>query len=322
MIPVVNDDKRSKSESTKPAEGQVLSDTVDIGGPPSWTALPFYVNPDNEATAYAKANPTASGASLIAKEGSVATAQWFGDWTPNVQSATNDYVSKATQKGAVPVLVFYAIPQRDCGGYSAGGFASTTEYINWVRSATAGIGNRTAVVILEPDALAGLDCLSAANQRSRYAALAQAVSILKSDSDSTVYVDAGNPAWQTAATMATRLKTAGIAQADGFSLNVSNYMSIAANQAYGDELSQLVGNKHYIIDTSRNGNGSISPSDWCNAPAAALGRLPTVHTGDARNDAFMWIKLPWESDGTCNGGPDAGMVYWSFAVKLAKNAGW
>ncbi len=298
------------------------SSTASAGSRPYWSMLPIYRDPANEATTYVQTSPTVPDGDVLARQGGVPTAMWFGDWTPNVQAETNSYVADAARVSAVPILALYAIPQRDCGGFSAGGVGNASAYISWVRSAAAGIGNRLAVVVLEPDALASMDCLSAADQQTRFSIISQAVSILKANRNAYVYIDAGNPAWQTAGTMAQRLKAANIDAADGFSLNVSNYVSTARNQAYGDQISAQIGNKHYIIDTSRNGNTNVRSEDWCNATNAALGALPTTSTGNMRNDALLWVKIPWESDGTCNGGPEAGMVFWSFAAALARNAGW
>ncbi|MEL7728397.1 glycoside hydrolase family 6 protein [Citromicrobium bathyomarinum] len=80
--------------------------------------------------------------------------------------------------------------------------------------------------------------------------------------------------------------------------------------------------KHAIIDTSRNGTGSWDPPEgkyadaeiWCNPPDRGLGRRPTLDTGSAYVDAFLWIKIPGESDGHCYRGtagptdPERGMV--------------
>ena len=45
--------------------------------------------------------------------------------------------------------------------------------------------------------------------------------------------------------------------------------------------------KHFVIDTSRNGQGPWTPTasypdtqDWCNPPGRGLGLLPTADTGD------------------------------------------
>jgi endoglucanase len=281
----------------------------------------FYADPHNDAINYYESHKYESGASFIKLEGEVPTAAWFGDWTDDVRVSVDAYVSAADADHATPVLALYNIPKRDCGGYSAGGALNDAAYNNWIQEVAAGIGVRHALVILEPDALPGMDCLKSSVQRDRTTLLSRAVRALKTTTASQVYIDAGNPEWQSVQDMAGRLKRANIAQADGFSLNVSNYISTSDNQHYGDRLSALVGDKHYVIDTSRNGNGS-SDDEWCNARSGALGSLPTTQTGDSRNDAFLWIKIPWESGGSCNGDPAAGQDFWSYAVRLAKNAHW
>ena len=161
-----------------------------------------------------------------------------------------------------------------------------------------------------------MDCLSAAGQKDRLALLADAVQVLKAQR-AAVYIDAGHAKWRSPDVMATRLRAANIATADGFSLNVSNYINNPENIAFGEKLSRLVGGKHYIIDTSRNGRGTTS--QWCNPRGQALGVVPTTNTGHPLVDAYLWIKHPGESDGDCNGGPSAGTWWTSYAVTLAKN---
>ncbi|MFH9403825.1 glycoside hydrolase family 6 protein [Streptomyces sp. NPDC017638] len=65
---------------------------------------------------------------------------------------------------------------------------------------------------------------------------------------------------------------------------------------------------HFVIDTSRNGRGAWSPEPgkysgdpeaWCNAPGRGLGPRPTADTGVPLVDAYLWIKVPGESDGSC-----------------------
>ncbi len=303
---------------------QLQSGTDSVVPPkPAWTHRSLYTDSTNEATQFANANPTYTDVSYIARAGQVPVAQWFGDWNSNVQSDADAYVSAAASAGEVPVLVLYNIPLRDCGGYSTGGATSLSAYTQWVRQVAAGIGNRTAVIILEPDALGALDCLpTAAQQQERYQSISQGVTILKSLPQTFVYIDAGTPVWQSVATMKSRLNSANIASADGFSLNVSYFASNSANAAYGDELSSAVGNKHFVIDTSRNGTDHPVSGAICNPSFASFGTIPTTDTGNSRIDAFLWIKIPWESDGPCNGSPGPGVVYWSYAIQLAKNAGW
>ena len=89
----------------------------------------------------------------------------------------------------------------------------------------------------------------------------------------------------------------------------------------------LVGGKHFVIDTSRNGNGPPKCDEaaddencWCNPPGRALGTPPTATTADPLIDAYLWLKKPAESDGKCNGGPKAGDFFQERALELARNA--
>jgi endoglucanase len=120
--------------------------------------------------------------------------------------------------------------------------------------------------------------------------------------------------------MATRLNGAGITNANGFALNVSNFYYTSEQVTYGNSLSALVGGKHYVIDTSRNGLGSLGDDKWCNPEGRALGDRPTTATGNALADAFLWIKIAGESDGACNGAPAAGTWMPEYALGLAQRA--
>ncbi|MGW5026607.1 glycoside hydrolase family 6 protein, partial [Streptomyces albidoflavus] len=46
---------------------------------------------------------------------------------------------------------------------------------------------------------------------------------------------------------------------------------------------------------------------------------PTTRTGDPLLDAYLWIKRPGESDGSCRGGPSAGTWWPEYALGLARN---
>jgi hypothetical protein len=248
-------------------------------------------------------------------------AAWFGGWSGDIRTAVNATVSAAAAAGRVPVLVAYNIPQRDCGSYSGGGVSSADAYRTWIRAFAAGIGARRAIVILEPDAVAGLDCLNATDRATRLSLLADAARVLAASANTVVYLDGGHDAWQPVATMATRLAQAGIADAQGFALNVSNFRAQAGLVSYGQQLAAAIGVEHFVIDTSRNGLGPAPDGQWCNPPGRALGAKPGTPT-DYRLDWNLWIKRPGESDGPCNGGPAAG-VYWpSYADGLASRAAW
>ena len=270
-------------------------------------------------------NETAELMSKLARYGG---ADWIGEWTPYVERWVEKRVTLLAKNGALPYFVAYKIPKRDCGQYSAGGAAKAEDYKEWVSQFARGIGVRKAVVILEPDGLPLLKkCLSEADQKERLELIRFAIHTFTRLPQTWVYVDAGHPGWIDPPEMAARLKAAGIDEADGFSLNVSNYKATDEVMAYGKKLSPLVGGKHFVIDTSRNGNGAPkadndSEASWCNPDGRALGNAPTSETSEPLCDAFLWIKKPGESDGTCNGGPKAGEFWPEKAIEQAKNAKW
>jgi hypothetical protein len=130
-------------------------------------------------------------------------------------------------------------------------------YEKWVSGFAAGLGDRPAVVILEPDALAQLNaCPGNAQQQARLQMLAYAVKTLQTSNDQ-VYLDAGHSNWVPAGQMAARLRAADIAQAYGFALNVSNYDATGREIGYATALDRDLGmTKRFVVDTSRNGTGS------------------------------------------------------------------
>ena len=215
-------------------------------------------------------------------------------------------------------MIAYNIPQRDCGSYSAGGSGSPEAYKAWIRSFAEGIGNRTAVIILEPDALTLTDCLSQTDKNVRFGLIKDAMSVFKANGKTKVYLDSGHSNWVGVNDMAVRLNDAGIAGADGFALNVSNFEPTSNLINYGTNLSKLVGGKHFVLDTSRNGLGSNG--QWCNPDGRALGAKVTTNTGNPLVDAYLWLKVPGESDGNCNGGPSAGHWWPEYALGLAQRS--
>jgi endoglucanase len=303
------------------------------GAAATYTASPFrnkvlYVDPNSNAArdsaALATSDPLSSAA--LSKIATHSQADWFGDWIPVDQVAARvaARVTTITNAGDYPVLVTYDIPERDCHGYSGGGATSPDAFRAWIRAFKAGIGTRHAAVIVEPDALAQLGCLAAADQQTRLDLIKFAAQTIAAGGSVAVYLDAGNAGWIPASTMGDRLAKAGVTYARGFSLNVSSFDWTADEIKYGRQIAPLVGWKRFVIDTSRNGLGPAPATNdsWCNPSGRALGPAPTAETGDTIVDAELWIKRPGESDGTCNGGPAAGTWWRDYAVGLATRASW
>lgn len=275
-------------------------------------------NPFAATTLYVDNDLQACRSSSTAARAICSTPQaaWIGNWSGNVTDAVRNSIARAGSQ--LRVLVAYNIYNRDCGGQSAGGAASPQAYRDWINAFASGIGNSRVAVILEPDALAH-NCGANSASDSTSALLKYAVDTIEARPNAAVYVDAGHARWVSASDMANRLKNAGIANAAGFALNVSNFQATDANVTYGKQVSSAVGGKPFVIDTSRNGLGAPD-TQWCNPRPRGLGKKPTASTGDAAVHAFLWVKRPGESDGACNGGPAAGQWYEDYAVHLHSNA--
>jgi endoglucanase len=334
-------------------------------------------------------------------------AVWVTSGTPaQARTQVRRAVALADLQHAVAVLVAYNLPGRDCGGYSAGGAQTSAEYAAWIDGFAAGIGDHAAVVVLEPDGVALApdkcgnipDAEKPARQAQRNAELNAAVDRLEQQPGASVYLDGGHSHWLGVGEIAQRLVAAGVQQAQGFFVNVSNYQPTPqqvqfstwiakciyyannpaeggwrlghfewcasqyfpanaddystwglTDQWYADNVDNAANPPsgpsaltHFVVDTSRNGQGpwhpSVSypdPQDWCNPPGRGLGVPPTVATGSPLADAFVWVKVPGESDGSCNRGiagattdpewgnivdPPAGQWFPQQALELARLA--
>jgi cellulose 1,4-beta-cellobiosidase len=152
-------------------------------------------------------------------------------------------------------------------------------------------------------------------------------------------------------------KAGGEGSLRGFATNVSNYNSLDAKEGQKlepsdpcpDELTYVhklaestaaagIHASGFVIDTSRDGRPSARAKwgSWCNVRGAGLGERP--HASPVPGvDAYYWVKPPGESDGTSDpaaprydkscsspdsapGAPQAGELFTSYAIELAKLA--
>jgi endoglucanase len=322
----------------------------------------------------------------IAEMEAIPRAVWFTSGTPaQVEQQVQQTMAEAAFERAVPVLVAYDIPGRDCAQYSAGGALTEADYEAWISAFAAGIGNSRAVVILEPDALGNLpsDCGGPTTtypftDDERYAEIQYAVSALEAQPGAAVYLDGTHSAWQSVGTITQRLLTAGVQDAQGFYVNVSNYQptpnlvdygtwisdciamvtdpsnafynnpGACASQYYpatesdfstwglttawyAQNMGTAVAATHFVIDTSRNGDGpnamqayaaapydqppsvisTLASGNWCNPPDSGLGLRPTSNTGVPLLDAYLWVKTPGQSDGQCDAA--GGVRAWDYS---------
>ncbi|WP_049567184.1 glycoside hydrolase family 6 protein [Streptomyces sp. SBT349] len=282
----------------------------------------FYVDPNSSPAVWSAANSGDGRASAIGDSiAGTPMARWFGSWSGDIRSAASSFVGAAESADKLPLLVAYNMYGRDaCGGHSGGGAASPSEYASWISAFAGGIGSRPAVVILEPDSLGDYSCMTQDQINERQGMLTNALSQFRSQAPNAwVYLDAGNPGWADAPTMADRLHSAGLSLARGFALNVSNYYPTAENASYAGGVNQALGQRYgyskpFVVDTSRNGNGSNG--EWCNPGGRRIG-TPTQEGGGGA-EMLLWLKTPGESDGDCGvgSGSTAGQFLPEVAYKM------
>lgn len=299
------------------ALGEITGEIKKEKSVPS-SALYAPLRPEVEKAITELRNLRPQAAKQLEKIASKPVALWFGGWNANLQKEIKAAATEAGKLGTLPVMVAYNIPQRDCGNYSAGGAEGYEKYKEWIKQFSAGLNNLRAMVILEPDALSLTDCLDEKGKAARMDLLKYAVGILKENPGVSVYLDAGHPGWIAPDETAKRLTQAGVGRADGFSLNVSNFVGTEENIRYGQNISEKLGGAHFVIDTGRSGSGT--DGQWCNPQGRSLGKNPTLNTGEKNVDAFLWVKPPGESDGNCNGGPSAGTFWADYALGLAQRS--
>ena len=233
--------------------------------------------------------------------GDVPSGIWFTQYDPDqIAGQVKQVTGQAAAGGTIPVLVLYDIPEVNCSTSPPNGAPSIAGYESWAAAFASGLGDHTAIVIVEPDALSLQTCLSTQQAAARDGAIAYAGSaVRKADPDARVYFDAGNSAWNGPQVQAQRLAEADVGtSANGIVSNVSNFLPTDAEVDYDEQVLADLGDPsglHIVVDTSRNGNGP--GSTWCDPSGRALGVLPTADTGNPLVDAYLWVKDPGQADG-------------------------
>ncbi|MDQ1495422.1 MAG: endoglucanase [Actinomycetota bacterium] len=223
-------------------------------------------------------------------------AVWFTGGTPGqVTRSVRDTVQRAKQAHRVPVLVLYNVPGRDCSQYSSGGAGSDPAYLAWIDGVVRGLGDESAVVIVEPDGLANLpsDCPGAYPGGDIAALTAGRIADIKYAGEQTeshdvrasVYLDAGHSAWHSAGDMSSRLYQAGVGGVQGFSLNVSNYQFTVNSDDYGTWLSECL-----ALATPVNSQGSaVNAGDFGDCGDEYYNGGPATNwAGGAMNPYAQW----------------------------------
>lgn len=277
-------------------------------------------------SAAATASVTATGTARAAADYLAAqpTAYWLTperDPVGTAQGRVAQLAAEARAQQATLALVIYGLPARDCGNHSAGGL-DAEDYPTWIGEIAAALtaaSDVPAVIVLEPDSLAlAPEC---GNLDARVPQLRAAITALQR-SGTWIYLDGGHSNWHPATQTAQLLHAVGTEGVRGFATNVSNFNDTDAEVDYAHAVAAALrdlggGDTHALVDTSRNGAGS--DGQWCNPPGRRVGAASGT-IGDDVVDTNLWIKIPGESDGPCNGGPAAGQWWPAAAIELTRDA--
>lgn len=285
-------------------------------------ANPFYADPVRQSVRSEKElmkNGRTDEAALLRNVTCYPVAVWLSGRPYTETTATiKRTTSEAAQSGKIVVFAVYNVPDHHSATWHSA--LPNGDYGAWIEVVAEAIGPSRAWLILEPDALPMSMSLSELDRTKRISEIKAAVELLRTKAPNTrVYLDIGHSHWLTPDEAATLLDRAGIETAHGFSLNVSNYQATEVVKNYGKQISNKVAGKSFIIDTARNGNGAAPDNEWCNAKGRALGITSQMEESDPQVDAYLWIKPPGESDGTCNGGPTPGVFWLEYALDLVRN---
>jgi endoglucanase len=242
-------------------------------------------------------------AALVSAMVATPSAIWFLGGSPQqVQLDVSGTVSRGARQARVPVLVAYNHPFRDCTGYGLAGALDTAAYQAWIDAFASGIGNETALVILEPNSLGlvpygkRLDgkedkCKptladaegnrvqpGGANPEERFRQLAYAIdSLARRAPHAAVYLDGTHSSWLPVGEAAYRLEQAGVERAAGFFLNAGNYQPTERLIEFGTWVGKCI---HYAHQSAA---GASSPE--------AYKRCATTPEWTDPDDDQTWNKV-------------------------------
>lgn len=271
----------------------------------------IYTSPTSNSAEWVASHPDDPRATVIKQRiADVPQATWVGPGS--ISASVKTTVGNAATAHKLPILVAYAIPNRDCGNYSAGGEPDTASYIAWAQEFAQAVGKRPAVLVIEPDAISA-QCWTD-ERTTQIKGLIDAFSHYAPQT--WMYIDAGDGHNVDPSVAVQRLKQVGMQNVRGVSVNVGNYNAEPTIRTYMASVDKLMGNEvPFIYDTSRNGKGPDASGGWCNPADRQTGSIPAVG-GSGGLDASLWIKPPGESDGTCgvypgipSGNFDPGIAY-------------
>ena len=177
-----------------------------------------------------------------------------------------------------------------------------------------------AAIILEPDALAMADCLSADQRQERFDLIRYAVDTLTRDPAAAVYVDGGALALAERrspgrpAQPGRRRTRPGLQPQHHELLHHRGGDRLRRGGLRNDQRRAL--RDRHLPQRRRPGRGH--PLELVQSRRPGLGTAPTTETAGPHADAYLWVKRVGESDGSCGRGePSAGTFVSQYVMELS-----
>jgi hypothetical protein len=264
---------------------------------------------------------------LLAKIALRPLAFWFGAWDADhsARQVARQYIRRVTHGNRnvlAQVTVFRLTPWEGAACSELPDPAQQASYKRWIDGFAAGIGSSRVALILQPDIPFAL-CSPGGSQVPLHL-VAYAAQRFSGLPHTTVYIDGGTVAWDSATQAARLLEAAGIRHARGFALDTTQTAGTAIEVDFGAAVLRHLAaagikGKRFVVNTAENGAPFLAgqypgnPNDprACrnrrDHVCVTLGIPPTTDTAAsawglprrersiaARDaDAYLWIGRPW-----------------------------
>ncbi len=230
--------------------------------------------------------------------------------------------------GAIPILTTYFLYQDGYCETLPEILAHRPTFERQVNEFARGIGRRPAVALLELDAIGSSSCMTGATLAAWEQDIGYEIDKVSALPHTVVYIEGGYSDAESAAYTARVLNAVRVGRIRGFYTNDTHLNWTTSEIRWAERVSELTHGAHFIVNTADNGVGPLRNRDpategnenLCNPPGRGAGPRPTTHAGFPHVDAFLWVHVPGESSGGCNGGTPAGTFFLERTLVEAANA--
>lgn len=263
-----------------------------------------YVDPDNPALTWAAGHSRDPQADRL--EGALSD-QPVGIRINKKPDLAESQVSRIAQAAAeerrIPFFVAEKLASSNCETQALKP-PFESEYLSWITAVQAGLGDKPAVIVLEPNGLTGWGCLAADQQDSRLTLIRKTIRSLNKSPHLTILIGIASGEQEETLSLVPQLKDLGLEHVNGIALNVSKYVTTAKAKRVALSLRARLGLVNHgfqmVVDTGRSG-AEISKGP-CNPSDARVGQREFL-TGDASRIKTIWLTVPGVSDGPCGDAP-------------------